>query len=65
MAQSRSELNALPQFLTNIDGLDIHFIHVRSRDANALPLIMTHGWGGQALQRPGHHRARDHHGQRF
>ncbi|MFG1918906.1 epoxide hydrolase family protein [Micromonospora sp. NPDC048898] len=39
-----SELNRLPQFLTNIDGLDIHFIHVRSKNPNALPLILTHGW---------------------
>src|SRR5215813_4932576 len=39
-------LNALPQFTTNIDGLDIHFIHVRSPHDNALPLIVTHGWPG-------------------
>ena len=37
-------MNALSQFMTEIDGLDIHFIHVRSPHANALPLIMTHGW---------------------
>src|SRR5580704_4576910 len=41
-----AKLNALPQFLTEIDGLDIHFIHVRSRHQNALPLIVTHGWPG-------------------
>lgn len=41
--KAEAKLNALPQFLTNIDGLDIHFIHVRSRHPNALPLIMTHG----------------------
>ena len=41
-----AKLNALPQFITEIDGLDIHFIHVRSPHANALPLIMTHGWPG-------------------
>lgn len=41
-----SELNRFPQFLTTIDGLDIHFIHVRSRHPNALPLILTHGWPG-------------------
>ena len=39
-----SELNRFPQFLTEIDGLDIHFIHVRSRNPNAMPLILTHGW---------------------
>jgi pimeloyl-ACP methyl ester carboxylesterase len=44
------KLNALPQFMTEIDGLDIHFIHVRSRHANALPLIMTHGWPGSVLE---------------
>jgi hypothetical protein len=37
-------LNALPQFITDIDGLDIHFIHVRSKHDNAMPLIVTHGW---------------------
>jgi hypothetical protein len=41
-----AKLNALPQFLTEIDGLDIHFIHVRSKHDNALPLIVTHGWPG-------------------
>ena len=41
-----ARLNALPQFITEIDGVDIHFIHVRSRHENALPLIMTHGWPG-------------------
>ncbi|PDT79731.1 epoxide hydrolase, partial [Sinorhizobium sp. BJ1] len=44
------KLNALPQFLTNVDGLDIHFIHVRSRHADALPLIMTHGWPGSVFE---------------
>src|SRR5579863_957633 len=39
-----AKLKALPQFLTEIDGLDIHFIHVRSKHQNALPLILTHGW---------------------
>jgi hypothetical protein len=39
-----ARLNALPQFTTEIDGLDIHFLHVRSPQENALPLIMTHGW---------------------
>jgi pimeloyl-ACP methyl ester carboxylesterase len=43
-------LNALPQFMTNIDGLDIHFIHVRSPHPNALPLIITHGWPGSVIE---------------
>jgi len=43
-------LNALPQFITEIDGLDIHFIRIRSPHANALPLIMTHGWPGSFLE---------------
>jgi hypothetical protein len=41
-----ARLNALPQFTTEIDGVEIHFIHVRSRHEEALPLIMTHGWPG-------------------
>jgi pimeloyl-ACP methyl ester carboxylesterase len=45
-----TRLNALPQFLTEIDGLDIHFVHVRSRHENALPLIMTHGWPGSVVE---------------
>ncbi|MER5407435.1 epoxide hydrolase [Streptomyces sp. NPDC002769] len=44
------KLNSLPQFKTEIDGLDIHFIHVRSRHANALPMILTHGWPGSILE---------------
>jgi pimeloyl-ACP methyl ester carboxylesterase len=43
-------LNALPQFMTEIDGLDIHFIHVRSNHENALPLIVTHGWPGSIIE---------------
>jgi len=43
-------LNALPQFMTEIDGLDIHFIHVRSKHENALPLIVTHGWPGSVIE---------------
>jgi pimeloyl-ACP methyl ester carboxylesterase len=43
-------LNALPQFTTEIDGVDIHFIHVKSRHENALPLIMTHGWPGSVIE---------------
>jgi pimeloyl-ACP methyl ester carboxylesterase len=45
-----ARLNALPQFITQIDGLDVHFIHVRSRHPNALPLIITHGWPGSILE---------------
>jgi pimeloyl-ACP methyl ester carboxylesterase len=45
-----ARLNALPQFITEIDGLDIHFIHVRSKDANALPVIVTHGWPGSIIE---------------
>ena len=48
--KAEARLNALPQFVTNIDGLDIQFVHVRSRHANALPLIMTHGWPGSVLE---------------
>ena len=44
-----ARLNALPQFITEIDGLDIHFIHVRSKHENALPLIVTHGWPGSII----------------
>jgi pimeloyl-ACP methyl ester carboxylesterase len=45
-----AKLNALPQFVTEIDGLDIHFIHVRSKHENALPLIVTHGWPGSVIE---------------
>jgi len=45
-----AKLNALPQFVTTIDGVDIQFIHVRSRESNALPLILTHGWPGSPLE---------------
>jgi len=45
-----ARLNALPQFVTTIDGLDIHFIHVRSKHANALPVIITHGWPGSIIE---------------
>ena len=45
-----ARLNALPQFMTEIDGLDIHFIHVRSKHDNALPLIVTHGWPGSIIE---------------
>ena len=45
-----AKLNALPQFVTEIDGVDIHFIHVRSQHKDALPLIMTHGWPGSVIE---------------
>ena len=45
-----AKLNALPQFITEIDGLDIHFIHVRSKHANALPLVINHGWPGSIIE---------------
>ena len=49
-ARCEAKLNALPQFITEIDGLDIHFIHVRSKHENALPLIVTHGWPGSVIE---------------
>ena len=45
-----SELNRFPQFLTEIEGLDIHFIHVRSNNPSAMPLILTHGWPGSVVE---------------
>jgi pimeloyl-ACP methyl ester carboxylesterase len=45
-----AKLNSYPQFITNIDGLDIHFIHVRSKEENALPVIVTHGWPGSIIE---------------
>ena len=45
-----ARLNALPQFITEIDGLDIHFLHVKSPHENALPLIITHGWPGSVIE---------------
>jgi len=48
--RAEAKLNALPQFITEIDGLDIHFIHVRSRHQDAMPLIVTHGWPGSVLE---------------
>ena len=61
-----ARLNALAQFKTEIDGLDIHFIHVESAHENVLPLIMTHGWPGSVVERSDHrstHRP-DAHGGR-
>ena len=48
--KAEAKLNALPQFITTIDSVDIHFIHVRSRHPNALPLIVTHGWPGSVFE---------------
>lgn len=48
--KTEARLNALPQFVTNIDGLDIQFIHVRSKKPNALPIILTHGWPGSIFE---------------
>ncbi len=48
--RGEARLNALPQFVTEIDGLDIHFIHVRSKHENALPVIVTHGWPGSIVE---------------
>jgi pimeloyl-ACP methyl ester carboxylesterase len=48
--KGEAKLNALPQFITTIDGVDIHFIHVKSRHPNALPLIITHGWPGSVFE---------------
>ncbi len=48
--KTEAKLNALPNFMTEIDGLDIHFIHVRSKHENALPLIVTHGWPGSIIE---------------
>ena len=48
--KAEATLNALPQFITNIDGVDIHFIHVRSRHPNAMPLLIAHGWPGSVFE---------------
>jgi pimeloyl-ACP methyl ester carboxylesterase len=48
--KAEAKLNALPQFLTEVDGLDLHFIHVRSNHKNAMPLIITHGWPGSIVE---------------
>src|ERR687897_758703 len=48
--KAEKKLNALPQFVTKIDGVDIHFIHVKSRHPEAMPLIMTHGWPGSVFE---------------
>jgi pimeloyl-ACP methyl ester carboxylesterase len=48
--KGEAKLNAYPQFITNMDGVDIHFIHVRSKNPNALPMIVTHGWPGSVME---------------
>jgi len=48
--KGEAKLNSFPQFITNIDGLDIHFIHVKSKHPNAMPLIITHGWPGSVFE---------------
>src|SRR2546423_1422396 len=48
--KAEAKLNALPQFMTEIDGVEIHFIHVKSRHENALPLLITHGWPGSVIE---------------
>lgn len=48
--KTEARLNALPQFVTNIDGVEIHFIHVRSKNKNALPIVVTHGWPGSIIE---------------
>jgi pimeloyl-ACP methyl ester carboxylesterase len=49
-SKCEARMKALPHFMTNIDGLDIHFIHVRSKNPNALPVIITHGWPGSIIE---------------
>ncbi len=49
-SKCEAQLKALPHFVTEIDGLDIHFIHVRSKHQNALPMIVTHGWPGSIIE---------------
>ncbi|HJW37123.1 MAG TPA: epoxide hydrolase [Candidatus Udaeobacter sp.] len=48
--KTETKLNSYPQFVTNIDGVDVHFIHVRSKNPNALPVIITHGWPGSIIE---------------
>src|SRR6185437_7526637 len=48
--RAEAKLNAVPQFITEIDGVDVHFIHVKSAHENALPLILTHGWPGSVIE---------------
>ena len=55
--KGEAKLKAVPHFVTEIDGLDIHFIHVRSKHENALPMIVTHGWPGSIIEQTEDHRA--------
>ena len=48
--KAETKINAVPNFITNIDGLDIHFIHVKSKEKNAMPIIITHGWPGSFIE---------------
>jgi pimeloyl-ACP methyl ester carboxylesterase len=48
--KGEARLNAVPNFITEIDGLDIHFIHVRSKHENALPMLVSHGWPGSIIE---------------
>src|SRR6185312_13296328 len=48
--KAEARINSYPNFITNIDGLDIHFIHVKSKEKNALPMIVTHGWPGSIIE---------------
>ena len=48
--RAEAQINSYPNFVTNIDGLDIHFIHVKSKHPNALPMIITHGWPGSVIE---------------
>ena len=48
--KAEAKINAVPNFITNIDGLDIHFIHVKSKEKNAMPMIITHGWPGSFIE---------------
>ncbi|MEO7999932.1 MAG: epoxide hydrolase N-terminal domain-containing protein, partial [Gemmatimonadaceae bacterium] len=48
--KGEAKLNALPQFITNIDGVDIHFIHVKSKNPNAMPMLISHGWPGSVFE---------------
>ncbi|GAB7542961.1 hypothetical protein CS8_026300 [Cupriavidus sp. 8B] len=50
LAQGEAKLNSLPNFVTEIDGVDIHFIHVRSKHENAMPFVVTHGWPGSVIE---------------
>ena len=54
-----AKLKSYPHFITEIDGLDIHFMHIRSKHDNALPLIVTHGWPGSIIEQLEDHRAAD------